>query len=341
MSLAARALWDKNACVNPSRTTLPAELLSFVIRATGARSVRVESRVQTLWEGYGEILRVRLEGSSSPSAVVKWVRPPSAPSHQAALRSHMRKLRSYDVELAWYEGLAQHCQGACRVPRALACARSEQGWLFVLEDLDAAGFTLKKRSLGPEEVERCLLWLAAFHATFLAMEPRGLWEEGSYWHLATRPDELRRTSDQAMRAAAPELDRALRECRFRTLVHGDAKLENFCFAADGSVAVVDFQYVGGGAGVRDVCYFLSSCLAQAECARDSGRYLDLYFSALRSELRPRHPGVDVAALEAEWRRLFPIAWADFYRFLLGWSPELARAETFGRELAERWLRTVR
>jgi aminoglycoside phosphotransferase (APT) family kinase protein len=307
---------------------------------TRARSIRIQGRMQTLWEGYGEVLRVRLEGPSYGTAVLKWVRPPGAPSHQAALRSHMRKLRSYDVELTFYRNFAGACDHACRVPTPYACARSEEGWLFLLEDLEAEGFR-KKSTLSADDVDRCLAWLAALHATFLSVAPEGLWDEGSYWQLATRPDELRRLNHANLRQAAPELDRELRECKFRTLVHGDAKLENFCFGREGEVSAFDFQYVGGGAGVRDVCYFLSSCLSQDECAQSSSRHLDTYFVALRRELQARQRAVDVAALELEWRRLFPVAWADFYRFLLGWSPELARAETYGRELFERWLRTVR
>ena len=296
--------------------------------------------MQGLWDGYGEILRVRLEGSALASVIVKWVHPPGAPREPAALRSHRRKLGSYEVERVFYTRFAQRCTEACRVPRSLACEAHDQSWLFVLEDLDAAGFALRKSRLSEVELARCLGWLAGFHATFLATEPVGLWEQGTYWHLATRPDELERTRDGAMRAAAPELDRALRACRFRTLVHGDAKLENFCFRPDGSVAAVDFQYVGAGPGVRDVCYFLSSCLTQELCARDAERHLDTYFAALRSELAARHPDVNAHELESEWRTLFPAAWADFYRFLLGWSPELARSESYGRTLAQRWLSEV-
>jgi aminoglycoside phosphotransferase (APT) family kinase protein len=186
---------------------------------------------------------------------------------------------------------------------------------MVLEDLDAAGYPLRKRQLSWEDIAACLAWLARFHASFLGREPVGLWEVGTYWHLATRPQELAALADQKLRAAAPAIDQQLNSCTYQTLVHGDAKLANFCFAPDGRVAGVDFQYVGGGCGMKDVAYFVGSCLHERECERWEARILDTYFACLQSELPQRN-----AALEEEWRSLYRVAWADFHRFLKGWSP---------------------
>jgi hypothetical protein len=104
-------------------------------------------------------------------------------------------------------------------------------------------------------------------------------------------------------------------------VHGDAKLENVCFTRDGArAALVDFQYVGGGVGVKDVAYFLNGVLAPRDCPALVPRYLDEYFGELEAALSVLAVEVDAAALEREWRELFPLAWVDFYRFLLGWAP---------------------
>jgi aminoglycoside phosphotransferase (APT) family kinase protein len=117
-------------------------------------------------------------------------------------------------------------------------------------------------------------------------------------------------------------------------VHGDAKLENVCFARGGEVALVDFQYAGGGVGVKDVAYFLSSCLSPRECEAQVPRYLDEYFRALVSTVRANSASsaVDVAALECEWRALFPLAWVDFYRFLLGWAPDQVDHDPYSERL---------
>jgi aminoglycoside phosphotransferase (APT) family kinase protein len=113
----------------------------------------------------------------------------------------------------------------------------------------------------------------------------------------------------------------LSTARFQTLVHGDAKLANFCFSPDGkSVAAVDFQYVGGGCGMKDVAYFLGSCLCDRDQQRFEGMLLGHYFTTLRQALAERGRDVDAVEVEREWRALMPVAQADFYRFLVGWMP---------------------
>lgn len=307
-----------------------------ILALTGAAALDVGEKVQTLWSGYGAIVRARLDGRP---VIVKHVTPPNRTTHPRGWdtdRSNQRKLRSYDVELAWYREWSARCDEACRVAKTIAAtALDGGGWLFVLEDLDAAGFPDRRGRLGFGAVTACLEWLAAFHATFLGETPTGLWETGTYWHLATRPDELDVMRDGPLKRAAAAIDAALTKARHQTIVHGDAKVANFCFPAggDGPVAAVDFQYVGGGCGMKDVAYFLGSCLDEAECERLEGAALDAYFGALRREVGARRPAVDAAALEAEWRELFPVAWADFYRFLAGWSPGHPKMNPYSERLA--------
>lgn len=320
------------------------DVLEQVLRATGARAARLGARVQTLWSGYGEVRRVLLEGAPVPSVIVKRVQPPRAPAHRRGWntqRSHLRKLRSYDVEMAWYRGFAARCDDLCRVPRALSCEGGDGRWTFVLEDLDAAGFALRRQELSVEEQHACLDWLASFHGRFMGEAPEGLWEVGTYWHLQTRPDELQVMRDARLRAAAPVLDRRLNAARFQTLVHGDAKVANFCFAADGrGVAAVDFQYVGGGVGIRDVAYFLGSCLDSNQCEARAEALLEHYLDRLGTALASHHPDLDAAAVAAEWRHLHPLAWADFHRFLDGWAPEHPKLHAYAHQMTDQALRML-
>jgi hypothetical protein len=253
--------------------------------------VTLGARLQSLWGGYGELWRAELaHGAALTRVVVKHVRPPPGDGS----RSHRRKLRSYEVEHAFYERYAARCSDPpiCRVPRAVQLLSENGGWLFVLEDLDASGFS-ERRELGQMR-----------HA--------------------------------ALHEAAPALDAALNAARFKTLVHGDAKLENVCFArarpGAADVALVDFQYVGGGAGVKDVAYFLNSCLSPREWERLVPGYLDDYFRELENAVRASAVEVDARELEREWRALFPLAWVDFYRFLLGWAPGQQDGDPYSERL---------
>lgn len=186
--------------------------------------------------------------------------------------------------------------------------------LLVLEDLDASGFAGRRTSVTDKEWKACVRWLAAFHAENMGASTDGLWESGTYWHLETRPDELEELDDLPLKEAASAIDAALKASRFQTLVHGDAKLANFCFRADGSaVAAVDFQYVGGGCGMKDLAYFVGSCFRDDEAERREEEVLDVYFDALGSEMSSEE-------IIADWRPLYRVAWADFHRFMKGWSP---------------------
>jgi len=311
-------------------------LYDVVLNSTGAELAVRGEVIQSLWSGYGEIVRLLLEGAAVPSVVLKYVSLPDEIDHPRGWntdRSHQRKVTSYAVEMAWYKDWSSRCGDACKVPHCYAAVTDGQECLMVLEDLDDAGFPLRKSTLSRAEIQLCLHWLASFHATFMGEPPVDLWPVGSYWHLATRPDELAAMEEGPLKQAAGAIDARLNNCRYQSLVHGDAKVANFCFSEDGNrVAAVDFQYVGGGCGMKDVAYFLGSCLEEDQLEVSEAELLDYYFNVLRVSLQGQNKEINWPELEQEWRSLFPLAWADFHRFLLGWMPGHWKVNNYSRRI---------
>ena len=124
-----------------------------------------------------------------------------------------------------------------------------------------------------------------------------------------------------LREAAPAIDQKLKSAKYQTLVHGDAKLANFCFNQEGTeVAAVDFQYIGGGCGMKDLAYFVGSCFRDEEAERIEKEVLDFYFFQIRELVENEYFQISTGELEADWRPLYRVAWADFHRFMKGWSP---------------------
>ena len=146
-----------------------------------------------------------------------------------------------------------------------------------------------------------------------------------------------------MREAAPLIDQKLQEAGYQTLVHGDAKLANFCFRSDSStskVAAVDFQYIGRGCGMKDVAYFIGSCLYEDDCEAMESQLLDYYFSVLVERVSQKHHDVNTDELESEWRELYPVAWADFHRFIKGWSPGHWKINSYSEKLTARVIESL-
>ena len=301
---------------------------SIILQRTGASSLFEKEVIQELWSGYGKIIRIGLENAAVDSVVIKHVQIPISKNHPRGWNTdigHQRKVKSYKVETTWYDQYSKY--SAARLPQCLAIETKDDEVLMVMEDLDEAGYHLRKSQVSWDEIAACLAWLAQFHASYLGKTPEGLWEVGTYWHLNTRPQELAVLDDQRLKEAAPIIDEKLTTCTYKTFVHGDAKLANFCFADGGQVAGLDFQYVGGGCGIKDVVYFIGSCLKESECERLETRILDTYFDHLQSELKESNE-----ALETEWRSLYRVAWADFHRFLKGWSPGHWKINSYSERL---------
>jgi len=309
---------------------------NVIARATKAESIRPVEVIQELWSGYGQIIRYETSNPDYETVIAKHISFPGKANHPRGWnndRSHKRKLKSYKVETEWYTNWADRCSDQCRIPACLATEGNKREMLIVLKDLDGAGFSQRKHRVNQNDVESGLRWLANFHGSFLNEKPEGLWKNGTYWHLDTRPDELAVLSDKDLKAAAGKIDQQLKGCHFKTFVHGDAKLANFCFSPDGvSIAAVDFQYVGGGCGMKDIAYFAGSCYHEEECASYEEELLSFYFAALRQALEKRDTVVDFDALELEWRQMYPYAWADFHRFLQGWSPGSWRNSSYSERM---------
>lgn len=304
---------------------------SAILETTGATELSSMETIQHLWSDYGRIIRVVLKNASVKSVVVKHVQLSDGRDHPRGWSSdygHQRKVKSYEVETAWYRLYSKSSRS--RLPDCLGIYTTENEVLIILEDLNEAGYNLRKQSLSWDDLSACLEWLARFHASYLGQYPEGLWEQGTYWHLATRPQELEVLSDQTLKETAPLIDAKLRNCEFKTFVHGDAKLANFCFGESGQVAGLDFQYVGGGCGMKDVAYFVGSCLSDAECERLESDILDNYFQQFHQEF-----DVPITALEAEWRSLYHVAWADFHRFLKGWSPGHWKLNSYSERVTQK------
>jgi len=309
----------------------------LISKATGATEIIKSEVIQKLWSGYGEIVRYNLCSADRNSIIVKHIQLARQGQHPRGWNndlSHNRKLKSYEIETNWYKKWAISCDESSRIPHCLAIEADSDETIIILEDLDASGYPGRKNSVSMAEMKVCISWLANFHATFLGKNPDGLWPIGSYWHLDTRPDELQALTDIELKNAADKIDRQLKNSPYQTIIHGDAKLANFCFSSDGKkVAVVDFQYCGGGCGVKDLAYFIGSCLYEQECERLESKLLDFYFRELTTALQSKNSTIDVQAVEDDWRALYPFAWTDFHRFIKGWSPGHWKIHSYSERVA--------
>jgi hypothetical protein len=375
----------KTSVADATTTTTTADLLAALAscpssRLAGRRLTAPggERQIASLWAGYGKVTELSVvvagdddDGSHRHDLVVKRVSPPPGRPDDVG---HARKVDSYAFEASFYREVAPRLLAlppgdVPRVGAPFLVVEDGTTTTLVLEDLRPAFPVFPRGGLSRAQLGAALRWLAAFHAAFwgcgttggngglpppaITPPPSLAAREGTYWHLATRPDELAAIVGDAehgdLAAAAPGIAADLLAGAagpHGTLVHGDAKAANFCFTTDGGTAAAfDFQYVGSGLGARDVAYLLCSAGGSREIGTPGSEdaWLELYFSALAPRLAARgfavegHGG-DAGGAGPPYTRAvlkshYELAAADFYRFMAGWGTWGA-ADVFG-EVARR------
>jgi len=162
-----------------------AHFKNCISKATGAKEVYEIEVIQNLWSGYGKIIRLGLTGCSLKTVIVKHVCIPKQENHPRGWNanfSHLRKIKSYKIETAWYRNWSRFCTENCRIPNCLDIVLLGDEVLIILEDLDASGYEKRKTEVSWKEMQLCLKWMANFHAVFLNDKPKDLWKIGTYWN---------------------------------------------------------------------------------------------------------------------------------------------------------------
>ena len=113
------------------------EYKEFILQATGASQMQIVEVIQELWSGYGQIVRYKLEGCERKSIVIKHVQLPTDTNHPRGWNtdiSHQRKVKSYKVEMAWYDKYSSLSDSMCRMPECIAQMSKDNEVLIALED---------------------------------------------------------------------------------------------------------------------------------------------------------------------------------------------------------------
>jgi hypothetical protein len=133
--------------------TIPTDVLQVVANTMTVERVISTQLIQPLWGGYGELFRATLSGSQYTSVIVKHIKLPQPKVHPRGWNtslSHQRKLKSYQVELHWYQHYANNCLAQCPVPKCLYVEEQNDEILLIMEDLATQGFEQTFTSFEPK-----------------------------------------------------------------------------------------------------------------------------------------------------------------------------------------------
>lgn len=315
-----------------------------ILKITNSNSIESIELVQKLWSDYGRLERLKLNAGENSSLILKLIDLKNRLNHPRGWntnRSHQRKLDSYRVEINFYKNYKFLADSNSYFPELIYSSFDDDLIILVLEDLKEAGYPKALQSAGENEIKLCLKWLANFHAKGFNASNKGIWQKGTYWHLGTRQDEFNKMSNSHLKKYANKIDQVLDSAKFKTIIHGDAKLANFCFSNNSDkVAAVDFQYVGFGTPAKDLVYFLGSVLDDEGLENYFDNYKANYYIELEKSISKNELELNFLDIRNDIERMWELAVADFERFLLGWMPNHRKLTSFSKKITDQVLERI-
>jgi aminoglycoside phosphotransferase (APT) family kinase protein len=293
---------------------LRADRLGTALVDSGAATGRVvDARVDTAEDGggfLGTIARVHLtwDGGHGPASIIAKL-PTRIPANQEIVDRFGYDRREAGV----YRDLRPWERTS--TPRALAQGWDDttgRGWLL-LEDLHDHEAGDGVAGATDAQAFATVTALAEWHAAF--------WNDPRLADLPWLPDStdpvvggygqifdltwdmcvdrlggVTPDLDDAAHQARTWFDHAIREFAGgdRTLVHGDARLDNFLFGPGGSAMLLDFQLAAHGRGIYDVAFFCAGSLRTDDRRRLEPELIEHYRTTLSDA------GIEVPA-ETLWR----------------------------------------
>jgi len=306
-------------------TLTPAWLTQALAPSLGGASIISVAATSIGTGQVGENVRLRLE-FSAPTTVPRSL-VAKLPSTSETSRAAAGALRTYEVEVRFYQELAETLP--VRTPRCYHAAidLDSNAYVLLLEDLAPAAQGNQLAGCSPDQAATAVLELPKLHA------PRwGDPQLAAIGWLARVDAEQQATMSALLASLFPGFceryqDRlasevlALGERLFArmeayaanrpgpwTIQHGDYRLDNLLFAtAEGGdpVAVVDWQVVTHGPAVADVAYFLGAGLVPDQRRAHEASLVREYYGALCAA------GVSGYGWDECWRDYRRYAFAGF------------------------------
>ncbi len=222
------------------------------------------------------------------------------PSADPVSRGAAAIFHLYDMEVGWYRDVAKHCRALCPKSYHAAIADNEQEFVLLLEDMAPAvqGDQLAGASL--LQVETTLAEAAALHS----FQPQDGFNAYKWLHHAADnvafteqtltngypifrerfadllSAEILDIGQQLVDRIGPYVGHVPLE---QTVTHGDMRLDNILFHADGNIAaLVDWQTCTLGNPANDVAYMIGTSFADPAERRAAERGLVQVYLAQRS-----------------------------------------------------------